>query len=132
RECQSSLVIDAEIRVGSTAYLPAALMIDTGTQVPLELYSPYVEKEHLLMQDGLMQIELQGLGGHHDASHGRPGYLRMNDREIKLADVYLSRAGSGIASRTDIDGALGVQSLKKSQLVINCNEGYAIINPALN
>jgi hypothetical protein len=132
RECQSSLIIDAKIRVGSSAYLPAALMVDTGTQVPLELYSPYVEKEHLLMQDGLKKVELEGVGGRHDASHGHPGYLRMNDREIKLADVYLSQAESGIASRTDIDGALGVQGLKRSQLIINCSEGYAIINPASN
>ncbi|HEX3968392.1 MAG TPA: hypothetical protein VHW70_10535 [Edaphobacter sp.] len=130
--CLRSPIINAEIQVGSTEYLSANLMIDTGTQVPLELYRPYVGKERLLKQDGLRQLELEGVGGRHLTSHGLAGSLRINNRKIKLTDVYLSQTSGGITDDTNVDGALGIPVLKDSQLVINCNEKYAIINEASN
>jgi predicted aspartyl protease len=127
KTCQTSPIIDAQIQIGNTKYI-AALTIDTGNQTPLELYHPYVEKERLMMLEGLKESELAGAGGRHRAAHGLTGSLLIDKRKIELADVYLSQTSTGITGHTDVDGTLGVPVLKNSLLVGNCNAGYAIIN----
>ena len=130
RSCSSSPMVDVGIRLGNRDYVPASLLVDSGSQLSAELSRPFVDAHEFASLRGLQPSELDGVGGPHAVLKGLPLTIRFlpDEPEVSLSDAYLSRATEGRTSTAQFDGTLGDEAFRNSAVIFNCPDGYIALD----
>jgi hypothetical protein len=120
--CDSEPTMHVRLNIGGSL-LATDLKLDTGSNAPIEMNSPFVTSHELLKGHELKSVKPDGLGGEHVAFHGETAELLLADRTLKLSDVYLSQAAKGATALEKPDGSLGSPALEGHTLVFECPAG---------
>jgi hypothetical protein len=120
--CDSEPTMHVRLNIDGSL-LDTDLKLDTGSNAPIEMNSPFVTSHELLKGRDFKSVNPSGLGGEHVASHGETAELVLADRTLKLSDVYLSQAAKGATALEKPDGSLGSPALEGHTLVFECPAG---------
>ena len=124
--CSSFPVISGRLQL-EDIQLPLRLKVDTGSNVPLELYSPFVRAHHLT-SDASRPLRLYGPSGSgREGTEAGKATLELPGMTLRLENVYMSSAVLGMSAETSVDGTLGSPALEGHILVFECGAGMVKI-----
>jgi hypothetical protein len=124
-------VVNALVRLPAREPVRARLMLDTGAPGELILNSPFVEA-HRLLDSNLRTIHdpaSVGLGGNSDILLGRAESLQVGRFELAHPIVGFARDKGGAFARTDVDGVVGGEVLRRFKVIFDYSRKRLILEP---
>ena len=131
-ELQDDLpVVRAAIDAGSGP-LEARLMVDTGAATFIDLNRPFVERHRLveMLPDAAGENRPAALGGTAPFLYGTARRATLAGHGFDRPRIGLSRAQSGSSSRSERDGVIGNDLLRRFTVTVDYSRRTLVLEPA--
>ena len=123
-------VVRVTIDVG-TAPVEARLMVDTGASTSIDLNRPFVDAHRLVeaMPDATATDRPAALGGTAPFLYGTARRATLAGQVFERPRIGLSRASSGSSARTERDGVIGNELLRRYVMTVDYQRGQLVLQP---
>ncbi len=115
--------VSARIAIGEKDCGDARVVLDTGSDRGLMLYSKFSSERSLEHLTGWSRGENLGVGGESSFLHGLPGSISLGGIQISVPDVSVMDSGEGLAASDHYDALIGSPLLARYAIVFGARPG---------
>ena len=127
-------IIEARIAMPGRGSLPCRLLVDAPFTGTLSFSRPFVEKHRLLdaataLTPQLLKSKMRGVGGESLTYIGRVGSLTVGPHSFERPIAEFCLAEGGTLARSDIDGLIGAEILRRFRVIFDFPHLRMILEP---
>jgi len=128
-------IIEAQIEMPGRGKVPCRLLIDAPFTGSLAFSRPFVEKHRLLeaataLTPRLLESKMGGVGGESLMHIGRVQSLAVGPYTFDRPIAEFCLAEGGTLARSDIDGLVGAEILRRFRVIFDFPHSRVILGPA--